>query len=288
MFNAPQTVLARSTWSVSAPDEADLLAKLDSMPKLKDIALVRQGVITGADDIFLINVADVPDGEEALYRPLLPDRMIGRYGLPQESGRRVFYPFISNEPVNAEQLKSDFPQTWSRLERHKDVLSSRASVQRGGRPWWRPDSPRRPDEVLSPKVVVPEVFLVPRFGLDARGKWVVSHSPFVCVPSTDGDDALLYMLTAMLNSSASAWYIDSNARKFRSQYNKLSVALLRNVPVPDLTRIPLRIRLRVIEQVNQLCAVSDEFDIESSRALDQMVMRDVYGLRADEVALVAP
>ena len=288
MFNVPQTVLSRSTWSVGAPEEADLLAKLDAMPKLKDVALVRQGVITGADDIFLINVADVPDGEEVLYRPLLPDRMIGRYGLPQESGRRIFYPFINNVAVNSEQIKSDFPQTWSRLEQQKDVLSSRASVQRGGRPWWRPDSPRRPEEVLSPKVVVPEVFLVPRFGLDPLGQWVVSHSPFVCVPSTDGDDALLFMLTAVLNSSVSAWYIDSNARKFRSQYNKLSVALLRNVPIPDLTRIPLRIRRRVIEKANQLCSASDEFDIETARALDQMVMRDVYGLGADEVALVAP
>ena len=136
-------------------------------------------------------------------------------------------------------------------------------------------------EVLSPKVVVPEVFLVPRFGLDPLGQWVVSHSPFVCVPSTDGDDALLFMLTAVLNCSVSAWYIDSNARKFRSQYNKLSVALLRNVPIPDLTRIPLRIRRRANRTGSANCVPHPtKFDIESARALDQMVMRDVYGLGA--------
>ena len=288
MFEVPHTTLARSTWSVSAPEEADLLTKLDAMPNLKHVASVRQGVITGADDIFLIDISEVPDGEEILYKPLLPDRMIGRYGLPRETGRRVFYPFINNVAVTAEQIESDFPQTWSRLQRNKSVLSSRASVQKGGRPWWRPDSPRRPQDVLGPKIVVPEVFLVPRFGLDVHGHWVVSHSPFVCAQVQDGDDALLFVLTALLNSSVAAWYIDSNARKFRRQYNKLSVALLRQVPVPDLTRIPLQIRRRLVDRTTELSRAGKEFDVESALDLDDLVMREVYGLTKGEIALVAP
>ena len=288
MFDATQAALARPTWSVKAPEETELLAKLDSMPKLKDVALVRQGVITGADEVFLIDSGDVPRGEEVLYRPLLPDRMISRFALPLETGRRIFYPYIENIAVTAEQIKSEFPETWNRLANYKGSLSGRASVRKGSQPWWRPDSPRSPLEMLSPKIVVPEVFLVPRFGLDVRGNWVVSHSPFVCARTRDTDDALLFLLTAFLNSSVSAWYIDSNARKFRSQYNKIGVSLLRQVPVPDLTLIPLQIRRRIIAQTNQLSGRPDDFDVEMARALDDLVMRKAFGLTDDEVELVAP
>ena len=288
MFDVPQTALKRATWSVNSPEETDLLSRLDAMPKLKDVAMVRQGVISGADDVFLIDAGDVPEGEEMLYKPLLPDRLIGRFTLPTESGLRVFYPFIDNVPVTLEQIATDFPHTWTRLENHRVELSSRSSVRNGGRPWWRPDSPRQPREVLGPKIVVPEVFLVPRFGLDIGGRWVVSHSPFICAPPEVGDEALLFILTALLNSSVLSWYIDSNARKFRNQYNKLSVTLLRQVPIPDLTRIPLQMRRRIIDRTKALTREGIEFDMEIAVALDDLIMREVYGLTDDEVSLIAP
>lgn len=288
MFDVPQIALQRTTWSVKSPAENDLLSRLDAMPKLKDVALVRQGVITGADDVFLIDLSEVPEGEEMLYKPLLPDRSIGRFTLPAESGLRIFYPFVNNVPISAAEISSEFPQTWARLESHQNELSGRSSVRNYGRPWWRPDSPRQPREVLGPKIVVPEVFLVPRFGLDIKGRWAVSHSPFVCAPPEVGDEALLLMLTAMLNSGISAWYIDSNARKFRNQYNKLSVSLLRQVPMPDLTRVPLRIRRSIIDRTKALIRNDVEFDLEAAAELDTLVMREVYGLTDDEVSLVAP
>ena len=54
IFEAPQEVLARPTWSVATPEESSLLGRLETMPRLNDVAVVRQGTITGADDIFVI------------------------------------------------------------------------------------------------------------------------------------------------------------------------------------------------------------------------------------------
>ena len=127
----------------------------------------------------LFNAEDVPPGEEALYKPLLPDRMIGRFVLPEETGRRVLYPYVNGTAVTAAQLEADFRVTWDRLSRSRATLSSRRSVEPGSSEWWRPTRPRPPQEMLVPKVVVPEVSLLPRFGLDVSGRWVVSHSPFV-------------------------------------------------------------------------------------------------------------
>ena len=129
---------------------------------------------------------------------------------------------------------------------------------------------------------------MPRFGLDTHGEWVVSHSPFVCVPWKGADDSLMLVLTAILNSSITSWYIDLNARKYRSQYNKLGVALLRRVPMPDLSRISLLTLRRVMDLTNELVCISNDYDIEVSQELDYMVMRDLFLLSDKEISLVAP
>ena len=287
IFDAPQSSLQRSTWAVQTRNELDLLKRLNAMPKLKDVAVVRQGAITGADEIFIVDMEEVPSGEEALYQPLLPDRMIGRYSMPKETGRRVLYPFLNNEAVTAEQLEVDFPTTWSRLDECRERLSSRSGVASDTLEWWRPMRPRPPHEMLAPKIVVPEVFLVPRFGFDVTGKWVVSHSPFVYASSWHDDQDLLFVLTAILNSSVASWFIDSNARKYRNQYNKLGVSLLRKVPIPDLGEIPANTLRRVVDLTATLVSGDKDFDRDIAMSLDDLVLSDLYGLTHGEAELVS-
>ena len=76
IFKAGQESLSRPTWSIPFPEEADLLGKLEGLHHLNEIAAVRSGVITGADDVFLFDARDVPAGEEALYRPYMPDTAV--------------------------------------------------------------------------------------------------------------------------------------------------------------------------------------------------------------------
>ena len=288
IYEAPQIALARSTWSVATPEESSMLDRLEAMPQLNDVAVVRQGAITGDDDVFIIDAYDVPEEEEALYRPLLPDRMIGRYALPKETGLRVFYPYVDGTAIAASQLEENFPATWNRLTRNKMALSSRKSLTPGGTEWWRPTRPRPPHEMLVPKIVVPEVSLLPRFGLDAAGQWVVSHSPFVRARNERLDEELLLVLTAVLNSSVTAWFIDLNARKYRDGYNKIGVALLRRLPIPDLRRIPNAQLSRVVALARELVDPSKEFDNRTAEVLDELVLRDLYGLSDEEIAMLRP
>ena len=288
IFEASQDVLSRPTWSVATPEESSLLERLEAMPRLNDVAVVRQGAITGADDIFVIDTEEVPPGEDSLYRPLLPDRMIGRFLLPEETGKRVFYPYIDGEAVTESQLEAEFPVTWSRLSRNRATLSSRKSVATDSTDWWRPTRPRPPHEMLAPKVVVPEVSLVPRFGLDTDGRWVVSHSPFVRARTEPMDEDLLLVLAAVLNSSASAWFLDMNSRKYRDGYNKIGVALLRRLPIPDLSRVP-QIHVRsVIASVREVLGSSEDVDLGAEAALDDLVLRELYDLSDEEIALLKP
>ena len=98
----------------------------------------------------------------------------------------------------------------------------------------------------------------------------------------------MIVITALLNSSVSSWFIDSNARKYRNQYNKLGVALLRKMPIPNLRLIPLNTLRRVVDITMTLVNGSTDFDRDLALSLDDMVLRDLYGLSDEEIALVTP
>ena len=252
-----------------------------------DVANVHQGVITGANDVFILDSGEVPSDEEAVYRPFLPERMIGRYILPEDTGKKVFYPFVDGVPVNVSQMEKDFPVTWDRINQHRDKLSSRASARRTPSGWWQPSWPRSPDRIFVPKVVVPKLSLVPRFGVDLSGRWVVSHSPLVSGRFGTGEDNLL-LLAAVLNSSVAAWYIDLQGRKFQRGYSEVTVSLLRRMPVPDFGLVPNSVVRQVIASVRVLVSSLERFDDDAASSLDDLVLRDLYLLDDREIDLLRP
>src|SRR6185437_5048708 len=63
-----------TTWSFSPPEKLSLQSKLSDLPKLGDTAEIRQGLITGLDDVFILESGALPRGERKIYAPFLPDR----------------------------------------------------------------------------------------------------------------------------------------------------------------------------------------------------------------------
>lgn len=288
IFRSAQESLVRPTWSVPLPEETDLLEKLDAMPRLNEFAVVRPGVITGADDVFLRDADHVPTGEEDIYANYMPDTMIGRYSLPTETGKRMIYPYIDGISVDSTRMERDFPETWEWLNRSRDKLSRRKSAPNDPDDWWKPARPRVPREMLAPKVLVPKLFLLPRFGIDTSGKWVVSHSPVVLPRFGERDVPQLYLLAALLNSTVAAWFIDLNGRKFGHGYNELGINLLRRFPMPDLGRVKGSVIQKVIESVNLLASSNQDFDHESASALDDLVLSELYQLDVEDIELLKP
>ena len=270
IFNARQSALSRSTWSVIAPEQAGLLAKIEALPVLAEIANVRQGSITGDDKVFNVGVEEVPEGEETVYRPLLRDRSIGRYALPQETELRMFYPYVDGNVVDSALLETKFPKTWERLNKFRDSLSSRKSITKSGLQWWQPTRPRPPNVMLAPKIVAPAIALLPRFGVDLHGKWIVSHSPVIQMSDRYSDPEMMLVLAAILNSGVTSWYIDLNASKYGHGYNRITVALLRRVPIPDLELVPKACLRRVTGMVRELIDPSSPYDHHLVEELDTL------------------
>ena len=288
IFRSEQDTLRRPTWSVPLPEEAQLLHKLEWLPRLNEFAVVTPGVITGADEIYMVDAVDVPPGEEKVYAPYMPDTSIGQFALPDETRKRMIYPYIDGEPVKTEDMRREFPLTWEWLSEHRDKLAKRRSAPQDAAEWWRPARPRVPREMRSPKIILPKLFLLPRFGIDVSGKWIVSHSPIIRPRNGDMDTTQLSILAAILNSSVAAWYIDLNGRKFGHGYNEVGISLLRRFPMPDLSQVPSPVIYNVVDYVRTLMGSYQDFDHECASALDDLVLKNLYRLDPEEIEMLKP
>jgi hypothetical protein len=265
-------------WVLVSPDQAKINDHLEELPRLSKFMAVKQGFLTGADDVFIIPKTQIPRGEQEIYVDYLPDRQITRYRTPARADRAVFFPYRGTEQISEDDLARSYPETWQYLLAKRTELESRKSVRFGRVPWWRPVRPREPATLLRPKIVCPHLMLTPRFAIDKTGKFAVSHSPFVIANDQGDDSVLLRFFCGVLNSSVCNWYLRTYAPKYGRGYNRLEVALLKTVPVPDFARISAGDLSSVVRLVDQLTLEENE---NLDRELDDLIAR-LYGFTPGE------
>lgn len=271
VFPVGQDFFCSKEWIIVSPAFVAIDQALRTMPRLASYARAMQGFVTGADDKFIIDATDVPEGETGAYLPYLPDKSIGRFGLPTSVTQVVFYPYVGDSAIQSEgELQERYPKTWAYLNENKARLEARR--RSAGTPWWRPERPRDPEFIRRPKIVCPHLMLTPRFALDRSGQFAVSRSPFIIAREAADEETVLVLLTAILNSSVVSWFIRTNAPKYASGYNRIEIGLLNDVPVPNLSEIDSITLRRVSDLVGNLGAGQTEAEDE----LESIVM-DLYG-----------
>ena len=284
VFWSSQPSEGEGPWEFPNPERVLLQSKLERLPTLGDIAEIRQGLITGADDIFVVNPSEIPKGEREIYVPFLPDREIEPYKVPQRPKRFVIYPFHGDEPLDERQLRKEYPETWKYLMSFKEKLSSRRSVKAGESPWWRPIRTRQPHHLLRAKIVTPHLVIAPRFAIDESGKYAVSHTPYVVPQEPTSLDELKYLL-GVLNSTACFWLITQTAHRYSRGYSRLEVATLKRTPVPDPATMDRTLVREIIRLVSERIESVGPRLLEMERKLDERVA-DAYGLSVTERRLV--
>jgi TaqI-like C-terminal specificity domain len=265
--------------------ELSVSARLSGFRPLSVYVGVRQGVVTGADSVFIRPWREIARSERGVYRSFLPDRQIFRYQVPRHTDQGMFYPFVDGKPVDAEMLEAEFPRTWEYLASHRDKLEARRTVRKGEVPWWRPTRPRDPRVVLGPKIVCPHLMLTPRFALDLAGRYVVTRSPFIH-PLLEGyeEEVFLKVMCGILNSSVTQWYMSKHAYKYRGGYNRVEVPLLRSLPVPDPAGVNPAALNRILTLVDRAVKEGPTRDVEIEIDNTVMGMYDLSERERREIA----
>jgi hypothetical protein len=284
VFWSTQPVPGDGKWEFTSPEKLALQTKLSRVPTLGEIAEIRQGLITGADDVFLVAPSSIPKREKEIYVPLLSDREIEAYKVPPHTKRFVIYPFRDGKALDERDLEKDYPGTWAYLLSHKEKLTSRRSVRDANNPWWRPERPRQPEKLLCPKIVTPHLVISPRFALDLTGRYAVSHGPYIVLRASAGLDELMCML-GLLNSSPCFWLITQNAHGYSRGYSRLEVTTLRHIPIPDPARMDRGLARKIIQLVQSRIDSTGETILDIERQLDELAAA-AYGLSDGDKRLV--
>jgi hypothetical protein len=268
-------------WVVLPPAEQQLADHLAKFPRLQQFLDVRQGYVSGHDEVFIVPRGSVPKGEEALFRPLLRDREMLPYSVPRRTAFRAFYPFLDGKKLDERVLRRDFPKTWAYLTKHRHKLTALRESRGAKGNWWEPWRARPSEVMLRPKLVSPHLVVAPRFGLDSSGQFVVSHSPFL-IPQQEGAELdLLTFFVAVLNSTVCYWHISRHSHKYERGYAMLENKTLRDTPVPDPTGVSAQEMRKLLGLVSQRLGATAEESFAIERQIDKQVA-DLFALSAPQ------
>jgi hypothetical protein len=277
-----QEAFQENEWSLAPPRVTLMLRKYAELAELGTECELRQGMNTGADDVFIIPRRAVPEDGQSLFVPLLSDREMESYAVPRSVSHHVFYPFADGKIIGESELRKHHLKTWEYLSAHRGELERRHAVAAGMIPWWRPERPREPRHILRPKIVTPHVVISPRFGLDARGRYAISRAPMIFseIQGAAERDHLCFLL-GVLNSSACFWHIAQRSHIYDRGYSRLEISTLRGVRIPVFSSVDGSVTRKIARLVESRIEATGHPALDIENAIDE-VIADLYGLNADE------
>ena len=282
VHESTQDAFTQDEWSLATPAVALILKKYAEMGELAGETLLRQGMNTGADDVFVVPEQALPHIDPEVFVPLLADREMEAFTVPSRVQSFVFYPYRDDELLTEDALRSDFTKTWAFLETHRAFLERRSGVRKGALAWWKPERPRDPRNMLRSKIVTPHVVITPKFGLDSRGQFAISRAPMIFSKFAEAGrkDHLLYLL-GVLNSTACFWHIAQHAHVYEHGYSRLEISRLRGTRIPAFKSADRTAARRLIRAVEARLQAQGRSAFELEGEIDEIVS-DLYNLDASE------
>jgi hypothetical protein len=241
--------------------EARLTLQESGVP-LESVALVAQGIRTGANDIFMVDVESalteglvyITNGlgarhliEAELLRPAIYGSDIRRYQ-PLSSSRHIVYPYVNNEPLSEHELKSDFPEASRYLNAYRDLLARRPSSQHSGQRWYELVRRRDISWLNKPKLLIRDLATRTSFTIDPLGELYLVGGTAV-IPA---DSNILRPLLGFLNSRLINWYLSAVTPSFRAGFQKYEPQHLLSIPVPTSLRDDSNVQAQLEELVHRI------------------------------------
>jgi len=242
-------------WFFNALEQSSFLKQLGecSVPLYPDIANIFQGIITGADDIFLSSTAQakpqnselVPfyskalgydvEIEAELIVPVVRRQGFQSYIFEADHSLLLPYNRLTGKIIELDTLKVKFPNVFEYLNKFKKRLKEREKG-RFERCWWGLSRAQNISKWCGKKILVP--YMINRL----QAVWDEDGVFFVNVTTggyglslVDGpiQNYPLYIV-GLLNSSILDFYLRSRSSHFHSGYFPANKQFIKNIPI----RIP--------------------------------------------------
>ena len=245
-----------SNWQLLTAEEIEWVEQVRAICPytIKDLAKVRVGVKTTADNVFIRNdweelpVSIRPETE--VLHDIVSQQDIKRWQTPSANSTQILYTHEDHKGKKRVVDFSRYPLAKKYLMTHRQQLEGRSYVIKAKREWYEIWVPQKPRLWKHPKLVFPDISERARFHLDSGGAIVNGNCYWISQDDVGSVDWLLLM-QAMANSDVMATYHDlcfnnrlyAGRRRYLSQY-------VENYPIPDLGSPGAQKIVGLVKQLN--------------------------------------
>jgi len=302
----PLTQLGGDEWNFGVGGLASLMRRFQARTlKLGDVAHIFQGLVTGADKVFIIG--DDIDTETEITKPYLTTGELTPYSELKASSRIIFPYRISGDKarlIEPPEMENSFPSAWSYLKTMKNKLVGRENGKWNHAQWHAFGRSQNLTRMEAPKLVVQVTAKRPTVMLDESGLHMTGggSGPFYGVRPQENRLSLKFLL-GIMNSRLFGVIIRAQSTDLRGGYIKFSKQYIEGAAFPpidftnpaDVEKHDRMVKLveRMLELVPrrraeanpQVAAQLDAQIAATDRQIDRLVY-DLYGLTEEEIALV--
>ncbi len=239
-------------WVLTSAGEKNVLDKLEESGLcLNDLTnYISQGVKSGDNDVLfpevinwdddIVKVRSPADGEtysleNGVVKKLIHGSNIKRYH-PSKQDLCVIYPYEQyngkTSVISEDKIKSNYPHTYNYLQQFKQRLSDRAESD-SYEQWFCLSRSREKYIYESPKLIVPDVCQRSEFIIDDSGGIYISNTGYAIIPKDNSEINRKYLL-AILNSTATWFYIYQTSAVLRGDFRRFLRSYLEPIPIPKV------------------------------------------------------
>jgi hypothetical protein len=280
MVKESSLLSADNRWIFVNSSSGELLAKIsaNSVP-LDDIALCKQGIVTGRDRAFVFEgKAQLSELPKSLIKPWIKVGDVHRYSIVPVKNRFLVY-------TNDIGKITDYPSFHEGLKTHSAKLKTRREVGNGKIRWFDLQWPREKRFFESEKLVCRFKASQNTFALDSNGLYCSADITIVIIKDEFKSQYEIKYLLALLNSRVMDYQFKSYAKMmdYRYEYYPKPVSMLRVFTTDQKSQkkfVGLVDRILVAKQHDDAADVSG-----LEREIDKLVYA-LYGLSDNEIAIV--
>jgi type I restriction-modification system DNA methylase subunit len=173
IINVTNDELIKNNWQIAGKEEQKLISKIKQRgTQLKKLhAQIHEGLITGADDVFVVNEKTIHSLrlESQLLKPVLKGKYIRKYSALSPRLFLIFPYKIEDGKVRLipENELKNYSNIYAYLSSYKDKLSKRYCVKTKGYEWYSYHDFANPSWFETIKIVTPDISETNNFAIDA-------------------------------------------------------------------------------------------------------------------------
>ncbi len=245
--------LGGDEWNIVVGPCAPTFERLRNMQvKLGDVASIFQGLVTGADQVFLlkqigndegslVRVIDANDEEFLLEREILKvfikGNTVSSFSIPKWQHRIIFpYNLIGNKAIliSKKEMIEKFPRTWDYLKNKGDILRGRERGKWNHSKWYALGRSQNLTKMEEPKLITQVISLYGRYSFDDRGLYFTGggNGPYYGIRWSEPDNPhSLHYLQAVLSSRLLDFYLQNVSSPFRGGYWSYGKRFIEQLPI---------------------------------------------------------